>query len=311
MIKKVLKDLFKHNSVLFLSYYKIPFYLKFFIPQRIFGDKRMIEKRYEKLFGRKLDLENPKTLTEKLQWLKLNERNDFHTLCADKLRVRDYYSENFGDEYLVPLLFKTDNWREITKDNIPDVPCVLKANTGCGTYKIIFDKTNVDWELLRNQCRLWIERNHYYRSQEWQYKNIKPAFIVEKLLLTKDGKLPNDYKLHFINGKLEFIHCNIDRGDMDYKNFYDSNWNPVNFTWLKKEVSSDYVRNNDVQRPATLDKMIEIGSEIAKQFKYVRVDFYDVDGKLYYGEITLYHGSGLNVFSPQERDLYYGNLLSL
>lgn len=280
----------------------------------LLGDKNVQKIKYRIIFGRKLDFNNPDTLNAKIHWLKLNCREDFHTVVADKYAARKWLADRFGDQYLVPLLYYTDNYRTVRPENIPHEPCVIKSNNGCGSYHIIRDfstLTDEDWDNIRNDCRIWMAKNHYYRGQEWQYKNMKPLIIVEKLLLTKDGKIPNDYKLNFFNGKLEFVYCSVDREGGDYRNLYDANWKPLNFFWVGKRKLRPDLRGPEIDPPATFEKMKEIGSEIAKLFKYVRVDFYDVDGVLYYGEITLHHGSGADQFFPDKYDFIYGSKLNL
>jgi hypothetical protein len=276
----------------------------------VLGQKYLLKKRYKRSFGRKLDLKNPTTLTEKMQWLKLYSRNDLYTTCADKYRVREYFKENFGGEYLIPLLFQTEKYQELTAENITTYPCIVKANHGSGWYKILWDKDSVDWAELQQECKRWLGINYYYLSLEWQYKNIKPCIIVEKLLLDKDGKIPSDYKLNFINGELEFIYCCADRYDGQYRINYTPSWEKLDFTWQTKRFKSAEGKP-DIAKPANFDKMVEIGTKIAKDYKYVRIDFYDVDGVLYYGEITLNHGSGLYRFDPESYDRYYGEKLKL
>lgn len=277
----------------------------------VLGPKLVQKIKYRIVFGRRLDLKNPNTLNAKIHWLKLYCREDFHTIVADKYAARKWLADRFGEEYLVPLLYHTDKYQEVKPENIPNEPCIIKSNNGCGTVHIIRDFSNVDWENIQNDCKIWLKKNYFYKGQEWQYKNMKPCIIVEKLLQTKDGKIPNDYKLHFINGKLEFVYCSIDREGGNFRNIYDAEWNPLPFAWVTKRAYRDDLRGPEIEAPATFEKMKEIGAEIAKLFKYVRVDFYDVDGKLYYGEVTLHHGSGVDTFFPDKYDFIYGQKLQL
>lgn len=292
-----------------LLYKKFAFWKKYMLKEQIYGQTRLIKKRFKQNFGRNLDLSNPQTLNEKIQWLKIYEKKDFHTLCADKYRVRSYLKE-FGEEHLVPLLFHTEDYKDINENNLKDFPCIVKSNTGCGWYKILYDCKNVDWKALQEECKNWMVQNFYYYSYEWQYKNIKPCIIVEKLLLTEDGKLPNDIKLHFINGNLEFVYCSIDRCGENYRKIYDpETWKQLDFEWPVK--STGKINYQDIPKPVNFDRMVEIGSKIAQKFKYVRVDFYDMPDNFYFGEITLHHGSGFNKFSDEKYDLLYGQKLKL
>ena len=310
MVLKKLANLYKSGS---LGYYisKTLISTYNFFNFSIYSDKKIIDRKFKKVFGYKPDLKNPKTLNEKIQWLKLNERKDFHTIVVDKFEVRNWLSERFGSKYLIPLIYHTDNWKNINKDNIKQFPCIIKANHTSGDYKIIRNPYDIDWKELKNECRWWLNKNYYQTSQEWQYKNVKPQIVVEHLLTTKDGKIPNDYKLHFFNGELEFIYVSVDREGKNKRNIYDADWNPLLFTWVSKYKNHENVRGEEIAAPESFEEMKRIGTDIAKLFKYVRVDFYDVDGKLYFGEITLHHGGGFDVFCPKDYDLHYGKKLLL
>lgn len=275
-------------------------------------NKKRIDNTFRQVFGRPVDWDNPQTLNEKIQWLKIYGYEDFHTLCADKYRMRDYLRNKFGnDNYQIPVLYKTDNWKDITLDTIPDEPCVIKANHTQGDVWIVKDKSKLNIKKLRTDCRWALERNLYEATLEPQYRDIKPLIIIEKLLQTKDGYIPNDYKLHYINGKLEFVYCSVGRETINKRNIYDAEWKPLMFTWSEKYKDPTTLRGPEIAPPASFQKMKELGAQIAKDFKYVRVDFYDVDGQLYFGEITLHHGSGFDVFVPSSYDKYYGKLLKL
>lgn len=307
-IKDKIVGAVKNSVPLYTLYYT----LHYTIPAKLGGrarDIRMIKKRYKRTFGRPLDLNDPQTLNEKIQWLKLNERNDFQTLCADKYRAREYL-KTFGEDSLIPLLYHTDDWKTINFDTIPDVPCIIKGNSGSGNYIIVRNKDEIDIEKLRLTCHRWMVQNYYYTSNEWQYKNIKPCIIIEQLLLDKNGHIPNDYKLHYINGELQFVYCSIDREGENYRSIYTPAWERMDIEWVAPREHKG-LKGADIPCPKTFPRMREIGDEIAKRFKYVRVDFYDVDGRLYYGEITLHHGSGFDTFVPEKYDKIYGEKLKL
>lgn len=276
------------------------------------GAKNAIDRHFIKVFGHPVNWEEPITLNEKLQWLKIHDYEPFHTLCADKYRMREYLSQKFGNnKYQIPVLYTTSNWRDITLDAIPNEPCVIKANHTQGDVVICRDKSKLNVDKLRKDCRWWLVRNLYPECQEPQYKDIKPLIMIEKMLLTKDGYVPNDYKLHFFNGELQFVYCSVGRETINKRNIYDANWEPLMFTWSEKYKDPSTLRGPEIPAPPTFEKMKELGGVIAKDFKYVRVDFYDVDGDLYFGEITLHHGSGLDVFSPEEYDKIYGDILNI
>jgi hypothetical protein len=278
----------------------------------MYSDEYYVRESFRETFGREIDLKNPKTLNEKMQWLKLYEHKDFHTLCADKYAARDYIGKEFGEEYLVPLLYQTKDYRDITPEIIPNCHCIIKTNHGCGDHLIVRDnKDAIDFPRLRENLRYQLNSDYYYRTREWQYHNIERRIIIEKLLETKEGKIPNDYKLHFINGEFQFIYISYDRAGVNDRCIYDKDWNRMPFMWIGEKSYKQSLNKTDVPRPSTFDKMLEFGTKIAQNFKLVRVDFYDVDGKLYFGEITLHHGSGTDKFFPEKYDYIYGEKLIL
>lgn len=273
------------------------------------GDALITKEKWKKRFGYNLDLENPRTLNEKIQWLKLNDRKDIYNIWADKYCCREYIKQTFGEQYLVPLLFVTDNPSQINEKNIKDFPCVIKANHTSGDYFLFRNGNKVNWFRVRTKCKRWLRCNYYHISQEWQYSSMKRYILVERMLLDKQGKIPNDYKLHFIEGQLAFVYCSIDREGDNYRQIYSPDWKLLNFSWDGNGMPLQQTK--PITKPATFQKMCEFGKIIAKNMHYVRVDFYDVDGVLYFGEITLYHGGGFDKFVPNEYDLFYGEMIKL
>lgn len=307
--KKISNFLYKYGT---LGYCIYEFIIKIYIFCMNMGtDKIVTVRKYKKIYGHHPNLINPKTLNEKMLWLKLFVHKDFHTICADKFMVREYIKDTFGESYLIPLLFETKNWKDITYNVIPNEYCIIKASHTQGDMLVVKDKSRVDIKKLRFDCRTWLNRNLYNETQEWQYKNCTPRIIIEKLLQTHDGYIPNDYKLHFFNGYLKFVYCSVGRETVNKRNIYDSDWNPLYFSWVEPSKNPSNIRGEEIPAPATFQEMKRLGGIVAKNFDYVRVDFYDVDGKLYFGEITLHHGSGFDVFVPQEYDIKYGQQLTL
>ena len=277
------------------------------------GERKAITRKYEKIFGRKPDLDNPQTLNEKIQWLKLNHREDIQTVMADKYAVREWLVQHFGEEakeHLIPLLYVTSDWRDITMENLPDEPFIIKSNHGSHQYQIVHDKRQVDIKLLRQKCRMWLAVDAGKWGQEWQYVKIPRKLVVEKLLRTSDGHIPNDYKLNYFNGRLEFVYCSIGRETSNNRNMYDAEWKPLYFQWNNHSSHQD-ARGKEIDPPASFALMRRYGDEIAKMFDYVRCDFYDVDGKMYFGEITFHHGGGMNRFVPEKYDTIWGEKLTL
>jgi hypothetical protein len=274
-------------------------------------DVPFLKKKFLHLQGYPLNFENPQTLNEKLQWLKLHDRRAIYTTLADKYAVRNYIKENFGEEVLIPLLFHTNDSQSIIPENLPDQPFIIKANHDSGSYVIVRDKSEINWDRVRTDFKWWLSLNYYWIDREWQYKEIKPCIIVEKLLLDKNGKIPNDFKVHCFNGKVEFIYVSVDREGANKRAIYDSNWNPLPFTWANKFKDKSKLQGATTEPPVTLDRMIAIAEKVAQLFAYVRVDFYEVEGVLYFGEITQCHGGGFDQMRPIEWDYKYGELLKI
>jgi len=275
------------------------------------SDKSYMQDRFLKSLSYPLNLKNPVSLNEKLQFLKSIYKEELHAQVSDKYRVRDFLRDKFGEEFLIPLVLVTNDPKEVNFNTIPDFPVIVKANHDSGNHQIIRDKKKVNWRRLQIDCKWWLSWNYYYSDRELQYKAIKRKIIVEKLLLTKEGKIPNDYKLNYIDGKLEFVYVSVDREGGNYRNIYNADWQPLHFKWASFKKVSKIKRGPEIPSPLSYEKMKELGAEIAKLFPYVRVDFYDVDGKLYFGEVTLCHGGGFFKFEPQEIDFELGEKLTI
>ena len=274
------------------------------------SDRKFLEVMHYCVHGKRLNLENPVTLNEKLQWLKLHDRNPLYITLGDKYKVRDYLRKAFGEEYLIPLLYMTYDYNDIRKENIPDTHCVIKSNCWSGDVEIIRSKDDVDWTALKEKFCGIFHSDWAKTGREWWYSHMKPCIIVESLLETQEGKLPNDYKLHYLNGKLEFVYCSIDREGANYRKIYSPEWEELPFSWNGEAAPPD-VSKPSISAPETLDRMIAMGNRIAENLPYVRVDFYDVDGKLYFGEVTLSHGAGFDRFIPEKYDEIYGSRLRI
>ncbi len=278
------------------------------------SDAFLIKDRYEKKMGEKLDLKNPLTLNQKICWLKLYDRTELHTICADKYAVRDYVSEAIGEEFLVPLLFKTTNANDIIPQNMPLPPFIIKPNHDSGGGYIVKDMESVNWSKIRYNLKKRLKRNYYNHGREWQYKNISRKIIVERLLIDKNGNPPFDYKIHMFNGKAQMIQVDIGRGTANHcRNWYSSDWEREPYKWSspKKNGKRTDPSDKDVPRPKNLEKMIQLSEKLAEPFDYVRIDWYDVDDEIYFGEITFHHDGGSQPILPREWDVKLGEMLVL
>lgn len=268
---------------------------------------------YYRTHGNFPNLKKPQKLNEKINWLKFNERSHLQQICADKYKVREYVSETIGDEYLVPLIFETKNIEDVKPSNFPDFPVIVKPNHDSGGGYIINDKKNENWEGLKRKLKKRLKHNHYHISKEWQYKNMERRIIVEKLLIDNKGNLAVDYKCYCFNGKVIFIHVDIDRLTNLKTNYYLRDWTRAPFYWptFKDGKLIGFPADFDIEKPALLNKMIVLSEKLAKPFILARVDWYIFENRLYSGEITFHHGGGLDPVFPKEWDYKLGQLLKL
>lgn len=262
-----------------------------------------IKFRYE--MGYKLDLKNPKTFNEKLQWLKLYDRNPLYTKMVDKYEVREYIKEKIGEEYLIPLIGVYDNFDDIDFDKLPN-QFVIKCNHDSGGLIICKDKTKLNIAAAKTKINNSLKTNYFYSGREWPYKNVKPRIIVEKYMEDKESKELVDYKFMCFNGKVRMLFTCTERFIKKLKvTFFDLNWKKLPFE--RKYESS----KKNIKKPINFDLMIELSEKLSKSIPFVRVDWYEINGKLYFGELTFFPGSGYEKFSPEECDYKLGNMIDL
>lgn len=198
-------------------------------------------------------------------------------------------------------------------ENIPDYPVIIKATHNSGGNQIVMDKALANWAEIRAKCKDWLTENYYLFSKEWQYKNIKPRLIVEKLLLSENGQIPTDFKFHCFHGKVEMISLDIDRGTHKHaRNWYLRDWRKAPFKW-SSFYNNRYTDPVDViiPKPEKMDQMIEIAERLARCFLYIRVDLYYVKSQIYFGELTFHHDGGFQPIIPIEWDKKLGDKLKL
>lgn len=268
-------------------------------------DDLFLEQLFKKKLGYELDLKNPKTFNEKIQWLKLNDRSKLHTQCADKYAVREYIGNEIGEEYLIPLVYHTQKISDIKPENLPDYPVIIKTNHDSKGSIMVFDKNIIDWTETRKKLSKKIGHNYYRDYKEWVYKNIPRKILVEKLLLTDEGKIPFDYKVYCFNGQPRAIEVSLDRFNNFKHVIYDLDWNRINAHWIEGEYEGEVVR------PKKIKDLISLSKCLSKDFIFVRVDFYIQNGKVYFGEITFYPAAGFDKFQSKEWDLKFGEVLKL
>ena len=305
------KDIIKNENFLGQSIFWIYSKIRSLIFHRLIPEKIITRLKFKKIFRFNLNLKNPKTLNEKLQWKKIYDRKKIYTLCADKYKVREIVKKKIGKKYLIPLMFCTNNPNEIPFDNL-SLPFIIKGNNGSGQDIIIRRKEEINKTQIIKECNKWLKFNYYILSKEWQYKNIPPKILIEKLLLTNEGKVPMDCKFHCFNGKVEFIQVNTDKFEDHKMSFFDTNWNLLPFTWCPtKDGKPIWKINKEIRKPKNLNEMIKISKKLSKDFDYIRVDLYSLNNKIYFGELTFHPGAGFNIFFPLKYDKIFGDKLKI
>jgi hypothetical protein len=260
---------------------------------------------YELQIGKTLNLENPQTFNEKIQWMKLYDNNLLKTRITDKYLVRDWIKEQIGEEYLTPLLGVWDSFDEIDFDKLPD-QFVLKANHGCGWNIIVKNKSTFDKSDAKKKFDIWMKTNYAFCCGfELQYRNIQPKIVAEQYLENEGGDL-YDYKIWCFNGKPQYIMFLAERNTELKMAFYDTSWNLLPFVYSHPRYEKL------VPRPDNLDKMITLAIKLCQDFSHVRVDFYRLDGgTIKFGEMTFSSYSGICKWDPSEYDLKLGQMIDL
>lgn len=274
----------------------------------LFPDKLVLNLQYYATVGRKLNLRNPKRFTEKIHWYKLNYQTPLMTKCADKYLMRDYVEEKGYAAFLPNLYGVYDAFEEIDFRKLPN-SFAIKCNNGSGTNIFIKDKVDCDYQLLKKNVKSWKKVNTLSIGREWAYKNIIQKIVIEELLASEDDFQRenglNDYKILCFNGKPKYAWVDVNRQIEHRRNLYDLNWNQL-------DVETDRPNtDNGVPKPYGFEKMLEIATEFAQDFPFVRVDFYSVNNKIYIGELTFYPWSGCVKFTPDEFDYEMGELFTL
>lgn len=269
--------------------------------------REVIELKYKRKMGYKLNLSNPITFNEKLQWLKLNWKDERATICADKYLVRDFVAQRIGSEYLSKLIAVYDSVEEIDFDYLPE-QFVLKGTHGSGFNIICREKSNVNWNEKKIEMNRWLNTNYYWNNREPVYKDIQPRIIAEELLHQKDSDELRDYRFFCFHGEPKFIAVDFSITDKSKtrRNIYNLDWN-----LLDVEISYPRELQVNLQKPEKLDEMIELSRKLAEGFPHARVDFYYIDDKIIFGEITFFHQNGMAEIKPSKFDEAMGSWINL
>ena len=297
MYKKIL-SVIKHPSLILLKLDKMNLIR--------LSDKKFIEYRFLSEMGYKLNLKSPQTFNEKLQWLKLYDRNPEYTKMVDKYEVREYIKEKIGEEYLIPLIGVYDKFDDIDFDKLSN-QFVIKCNHDSGGLIICKDKNRLDIETARKKINRSLKTNYYYSGREWPYKNVKPKILIEKYMEDSNKSDLIDYKLFCFNGIPKIVLVCSERFSSSNmcETWFDMNWKLIDMTESGHRVDST------ISKPKQLKKMVELSKKLSKNIPFIRVDWYEIGDKLYFGELTFYPASGFEKFEPKEWNKKNGDMLSI
>lgn len=271
-------------------------------------DENYLKRKYKACLGKELNLDSPKTFNEKLQWLKLYNRKPEYTMMVDKYAVRKYIADTIGEEYLIPLLGVWDNPDDIDFDALPN-QFVLKCNHNSGLGMCICkDKSKLDIDKIKAELRKGLQQDYYLTGREWPYKNVKRIIIAEKYMTTLGMDDLPDYKIHCFNGEPKFIlYCSERFSKTGTKeDFLDTNWSKLPFKRPDLKCSDKILK-----KPSRLNEMLELAKILSTNIPFLRCDFYEIKGNVYFGELTFFPASGLEAFEPEEWDYKLGNWLKL
>lgn len=297
-IKKIIKKFVKRNRE---SVFKMITFLRF-IP-----DKYYLKVLYRIKTGKKLSLDNPQTFNEKLQWLKLNDRQPVYKIMVDKYEVKRYVADKIGEKYIIPTIGVWNHFEDIDFEMLPE-RFVLKCTHDSGGLILCEDKSTLDLKKAKKKITRSLHNNYYYIFREWPYKNVQPRIIVEEYMSDGSNIVPKDYKVYCFNGEPKYIvvfHNRFNNEKILSETVYDINWIPQDFSFDAHFAVSNIIED----KPVCLDELLNASRVLCHRIPQVRIDFYIIKQQIYFGEITLYTASGLQKMIPEEMDAVIGGML--
>lgn len=271
----------------------------------ILDDKTFLKIKFYFKMKRKLVLDNPITYNDKLQWLKLHDRNPRYSIMVDKYLVKEYVASIIGKEHIIPTYGVWKNFDDINFDELPD-KFVLKTNHDSGSVVICKNKSTFDYSQAKSIINRSLKRNFYLEGREYPYKDVKPLVLAEMFMEDKKGKALLDYKIMCFNGEPKLIELHNGRFTNHHTHdYYDVNWKKTTISQL--DEFSDKV----LPKPKQLDDLLDFSRKLAKNIPHCRVDWYIVKGVIYFGEITFFDASGFKPFNKYDDDLLLGSWINL
>lgn len=287
-------------------FYKLIDKLEYY--KRHFSDPEVYVKRiFSKRMGYEVNLNNPQTYNEKLQWLKLYYHNPLYTTLVDKFEVKQYVKEKIGKEYLIPTIGVWDRFNDIDFEALPE-KFVLKCTHDSGGLVICKDKSKLDVDATRKTINKCLKNNFYYSGFEWPYKNVKPRIIAEQYMEDSKTKELRDYKFFCFDGVVKFLFIATERqkeGEDVKFDFFDADFNHLPFRQGHENALEV------PERPLRFKEMMALSEKLSEGMPHVRIDFYEVDGKVFFGEYTFFHHGGWTPFDPEEWDYKFGKEIKL
>lgn len=288
---------------------KKPLWIIVFLNNRglhIIGDEKYLKILYKLVFDKDLNLINPQTFNEKIQWLKINDRKEIYTKMVDKYEAKNYVADIIGKEYIIPTIGIYNKLSDIDLSKLPD-KFVMKCTHDSGGLIICKDKKQLNFNKEKKKIAKSLKRNFYYSGREWPYKNVKPRIIVEKYMEESDKKELKDYKLFCFNGIPQIVLVCSERYSSKNmcETWFDMNWNLIDV------VESGHRIDTTISQPKKFKEMIALSKKLSNGIPFIRVDWYEIKGKLYFGELTFYPASGFEKFEPEEWNYILGKWLQL
>ena len=296
----------------FIKAIKSPSYICYYLLLKIinkfpalFSDTIFLKIKFYFEVGYKLNLKNPKTYNEKIQWLKLYQRDPIMTKMVDKFEVKQYVADNIGEEYIIPTLDIWDSFDNINFEKLPN-QFVLKTTHDSGGVVIVKDKAKLDKKQAREILMKSMKYDFYQKFKEWPYKNVVRRIIAEKYMVDESGYELKDYKIFCFNGVPKLIQVDFGRFSNHKRNFYSTNWEYLEFSSI---YPTD--KNIKIKRPKKLDSMLNIAKKLSKGMLHVRIDLYLIYDQIFFGELTFYHESGFAKFKPEKWDTKLGEWIRI
>jgi len=270
-------------------------------------DSLYLKMKFRVIMGKSLHLKNPVTFNEKLQWLKLYDRKPIYTTMVDKYEAKKFVSEKIGEEYIIPTLGVWNSFDEIDFDSLPE-QFVLKCTHDSGGLVIVKDKAKMDRAAAKEKIESCLKKNFYYSGREWPYKNVKPRILAEAYMEDEKTAELRDYKFFCFDGKAKALFVASERqkeGEETKFDFFDMDYNHIPVTNGHPNAETP------PEKPKTFEQMRALAEQLSAGIPHLRVDFYEVNGKIYFGELTFAHWSGMVPFNPEEWDTTFGSWITL